>query len=58
MTSKKVSGEIEDEFNVDEKIEEDGEDKNTGFLGPLKRELNKKHNDLKGMLDMNEEECE
>ena len=53
----KASGEIDDEFNVDEKMDEGGEDKNTGFLGPLKRELNKKHNDLKGMFDMNEEEC-
>lgn len=52
-----TSGEIDEEFNVDEKIEGTTEENNKGFLGPLQRQMNKNKNDLKGIFDMNEEEC-
>ena len=55
----KISSEMEEELNVDEKNEEEKAEKNNPmFLGQLQRKLNKNINDLKGMLnDMNEEEC-
>ena len=59
--SSKPSEEIDEEFNVDEKMNEGTDEKNVGksFLGSLQRQMNKNINDLKGMFnDMNEEDCE
>ena len=56
----RTSGEFDDELNVDEKMgdEDDGSDENKPkFIGALQRKLNKNINDLKGIADMNEEEC-
>ena len=54
----RVSGEIEDEFNTDEKINEGADESNKGFIGALQRKINKNINDLKGITnDMDEEEC-
>ena len=54
----RVSGECDDELNVDEKDEDGTDEGNPNFMGALQRKLNKNINDLKGIFnDMNEEEC-
>jgi serine/threonine protein kinase len=53
----RTSGEIDDELGVDEKISDGTDENKPRFLGALQRKLNKNVNDLKGILDMNEEEC-
>ena len=55
--AKRTSGEIDDELGVDEKISDGTDENEPRFLGALQRKLNKNVNDLKGILDMNEEEC-
>ena len=55
----RASSEIDEELNVDEKMGVDdgtGDNKPT-FMSALQRKLNKNVNDLKGIADMNEEEC-
>ena len=54
----RASSEIDEELNVDEKMGDDGADDNKPtFMSALQRKLNKNVNDLKGIADMNEEEC-
>lgn len=54
----KTSADVDDEFNVDEKNEGISDKNNKGFLESLQRKMNKNKNDLKGIFDMNEDECE
>ena len=54
----RASSELDEELNVDEKMGDDGADDNKPkFIGALQRKLNKNVNDLKGIFDMNEEDC-
>jgi serine/threonine protein kinase len=55
--TKQTSGDVDEDMNVDEKIGDGSNGNKAGFLSPLQRKLNKNINDLKGMFNMDEEEC-